>query len=480
MVNNYTGDRLTFGLAERRCKNTTMQMIADDCTTKHLRIGARGLAGNLFHYKIAGAMAELGHSVPEIKQTLDSVKPRVATIGVCFQACTMPGKSGYILDIEPGYAELGLGVHGESGVEKVKVSTCVDLIGKMLVKIMHSFKEESVDASSHKACLLVNNLGAMSQVEMGLITKAAVEALGEQYNLYPVRLYVGTFMTSLDSKGFSLSVFVAKTQEELDFLDAECNSPIWTKSLCVSTYVDNSKSNGVKNGHANGVHSTYSMPQISMKAANLLRKICQRLLDMTDRLDILDGKGFGDGDCGSTLAKMWNRILIDLDKQKELTESLSNEQLIDLLYYLSKVAENEMGGTSGGLYAFGFQSASDAIKTFEGDKKNLVELWCDIADSVLWAVQFLGGAQPGDRSLVDPLDAIAKCIDKARNGHLSDAKGVLHDSAVAAEKAAEATSDMKANVGRAAAARHIDDNTKHPDPGATALAAAWAELVANL
>ena len=206
IVNNYTGDRLNFGLAAEKARSLSSAdgvpievetvVVADDvslCDRPSL-VGARGLAGNILVCKIIGSAAEAGHSLQELKTLGDAVSSNLASIGVGLAHCHVPGRK--VTDdenaIKDGMCELGLGLHNEPGVHRITIEKQERLIEDMLQQVLSSasrkakargdaeeaVNREFVRRGEDQVVLFVNNLGGMSVLEMCAIVNEAVKQLG--------------------------------------------------------------------------------------------------------------------------------------------------------------------------------------------------------------------------------------------------------------------------------------------------------------
>lgn len=195
VINNYTGDRLNFGLAAEKARGRGVEVasvvVADDVSLldRPSLVGPRGLGGNILVCKILGAAAQCGVSLLALKCLGDSVTANLASIGVGLQHCHVPGRSkggeeGGLGDAE---CELGMGLHNEPGVRKIALDSCEGLVREMLGQLLNSraragkgegmfvqFRKDAVD----DVVLFVNNLGGMSQLEMGAILDEILGQLG--------------------------------------------------------------------------------------------------------------------------------------------------------------------------------------------------------------------------------------------------------------------------------------------------------------
>ncbi|MBT8454819.1 MAG: dihydroxyacetone kinase subunit DhaK, partial [Alphaproteobacteria bacterium] len=215
IVKNYTGDRLNFGLAAERARalgrKVEMVVVDDDIALPDLP-QPRGVAGTLFVHKIAGAMAEEGADLATVAQAAKDVIGKVASIGMSLDTCTIPGSSKENR-IGVGKAELGLGIHGEPGVEQVDFSTAMSAMTTVVEKLRGH--------SSGDVIAIVNNLGSTTPLEMSVLTHALTESGLVKHIIGPAPL-----MTSLDMHGFSVSIMDA-TPAEHAALAAPVPMPAW-------------------------------------------------------------------------------------------------------------------------------------------------------------------------------------------------------------------------------------------------------------
>lgn len=202
IVKNYTGDRLNFGLAAEKARKlgyrVELVMVRDDISLPD-NPQPRGVAGTALVHKIAGFAAEQGKNLEEVTAAAQDAIAKVVSIGVAFSNCNIPGEN-HSNRVHNGTCELGMGIHGEPGVETLQFRTGHELVSLMVDKLL-----SVTDKYSPKA-LLVNNLGGFSALEMSLLTREVLRSsLADE-----VELLVGpaTVVSALDMKGFSLSVIL--------------------------------------------------------------------------------------------------------------------------------------------------------------------------------------------------------------------------------------------------------------------------------
>src|SRR5271168_616352 len=227
VVKNYTGDRLNFGLAAEMAHaegiSVEMVIVDDDVALKGTgqATGARGLAGTIFIHKLVGAAAAEGKSLADVAAVGRAAVGSLATMGVSFSAGTSPAVGRPSFELGEHEMELGLGIHGEPGVKRTEVQPANELTETLLTQILRhgEFGEEK------RVAVMVNNLGATTEMELAIVARHAVPFL-EGKGFTVERIYAGTFLSSLDMAGLSLSV-LGVDDERLRRLDAATNAPAW-------------------------------------------------------------------------------------------------------------------------------------------------------------------------------------------------------------------------------------------------------------
>lgn len=205
VINNYTGDRLHFGVAMEKARaanpdlNIMSVVVSDDISliNRPSMVGARGLAGNILVCKVLGAAAERGWGLEKLKRLGDSVVANLASVGVGLDHCHVPGRK--VLEDTDAMdednrplggreCEIGMGLHNEPGVKKVKIESSEALIGD-LVELVLSSKEGGFVRHAGKAdevVLFVNNLGGISLLEMGAVVDETLTQLGMFSAIKPI------------------------------------------------------------------------------------------------------------------------------------------------------------------------------------------------------------------------------------------------------------------------------------------------------
>ena len=221
IVKNYTGDRLNFGLAAEMARaegiNVEMVIVADDVATASMQenAGRRGIAGTVLVHKIAGAAAANGEPLAEVRRIAADAAQSVATMGLSLAPGIVPaiGKPNFILGDKE--IELGLGIHGEPGVKRMPLNRS-DALVDLLVESICALKQPK---PGDRAVLLINNLGSTTGMELAIVARRALHVIHGR-GVVIERSYAGTFMSSLETAGISLSLMPVD-DTRLKLLDAE-------------------------------------------------------------------------------------------------------------------------------------------------------------------------------------------------------------------------------------------------------------------
>ncbi|NXA13688.1 TKFC cyclase, partial [Sapayoa aenigma] len=485
IVKNYTGDRLNFGMALERARSegtdVRMVVVGDDCAfTTPGKAGRRGICGTVLIHKVAGALAEAGASLDEIVEKVTAVSKAMGTLGLSLSPCSIPG-SKPSFRLAEDEMELGLGIHGEAGVRRMKVLPADEAVETMLKHMTDPSNASHLSLSpGSSVVLMVNNLGGLSCLELGIVAGAAVRSLGEcgvswdpiprlwalwndpSWLLDPTesrgirvaRALVGSFMTALEMAGVSLTLMVVD-EELLGLVDAKTTAMAWPNVPAGPATTRRQEVPAPMDVPRKPLDET-STGSAAVWVKRVLERVCRTLLDIQDKLNQLDREA-GDGDCGHTHARAAQAIR-EWMHSRPLPAAPSQ-----LLSSLADLLLEKMGGSSGVLYGL-FLTA--AARTLCG--RSDPTAWADAMDSGIDAMQRYGGAAPGDRTMLDSLWAATKALHSLRVPG-ADPLQVLEAAVQSAEAAAEATKHMEAGAGRASYIR--SSRLEHPDPGAVAAAA---------
>ncbi|MGI6402751.1 MAG: dihydroxyacetone kinase subunit DhaK [Oscillospiraceae bacterium] len=223
IIKNYSGDIMNFQmageLAEMEGIQTDSVVVKDDVAVPDstYSTGRRGIAGTVFVHKIAGAAAEKGMSLQQVKAVAQKTIDNVRSMGMAMTPCILPGvgKAGFSLGEKE--IEIGMGIHGEPGVNREEISSAKELAEKMLNRVL-----EDYDFAGSEVAVMVNGLGGTPLMEL-YIMYHEVEELLIQKGIGIYKSFVGNYMTSLEMAGCSITLL--KLDEELkELLDAPADT----------------------------------------------------------------------------------------------------------------------------------------------------------------------------------------------------------------------------------------------------------------
>src|SRR5436305_12754092 len=232
IVKNYTGDRMNFGLAAEMARSEGIRVatvvVADDVALANVEsnAGRRGIAGTVFVHKIAGAAAAEGKDLPQVAALAQAAAESVGTMGVSLSAGVSPatGQASFTLGEE---VELGLGIHGEPGVKRIPLAPSDELVLRLLNGIMQVL---GIRPGSRVA-VLINNLGSTTNMELAIVGRKTLAVLNER-SVQVERVLTGTFVSSLDMAGISISL-MDLDDDRFRLLDALTNAPGWPRGVGV-------------------------------------------------------------------------------------------------------------------------------------------------------------------------------------------------------------------------------------------------------
>ena len=225
IIKNYTGDVMNFEMAADMAADEDIEVaqviVADDVAVENSTwtTGRRGIAGTIFVHKIAGAKAEQGASLAEVKAVAEKVIANVRSMGMAILPCTVPavGKPGF--ELEDDEVEIGIGIHGEPGTHKEKSSTAAETVDQMLDKIL----AEGIYGKGDEVAVMVNGMGATPLSELYICNLEVSKVLADK-GIVVKKTLVGNYMTSLDMAGFSITLL--KLDDELEaLLNAPADTP---------------------------------------------------------------------------------------------------------------------------------------------------------------------------------------------------------------------------------------------------------------
>ncbi|KAI1639721.1 Dak1 domain-containing protein [Biscogniauxia mediterranea] len=473
-VMNYTGDVLNFGMAVEKAKaaglNVEMVVVADDVGVgreKGGKVGRRGIAGTVLVHKIAGALAAQGATLDQVYKVARLTAENLVSVGASLEHVHVPGRAPTdptaVGSLAPDEVEIGMGIHNEAGSGRAKVEL-PELVKTMLSQLLDKNDPDRafLNVNSNEVVLLVNNLGGVSALELGGITTEVVRQLS-QWGIQPVRILSGTYMTSLNGLGFSISLLnVVNTDiggpSMIQLLDYPCEATGWSAPISKETWEaknTNTREHTTDSGQSikpSGLKIDATTFSTSLTAG--LQALVAAEPDIT-RYDTV----VGDGDCGIGLKRGAEAVLKHLK-----ATTLTGDAIVDVAQIVS-VVETAMDGTSGALFAIFLNSVVHALRSL-GPGEASSQTWAAALKQSCEALSRYTPARPGDRTLVDALYPFVDVLGKT---------GDIKQAAEASRKAAEGTKGMKASLGRAV---YVGGSgfQQVPDPGAWGLASFFLGL----
>lgn len=485
IVKNYSGDMMNFKNAAHLASEDGILVdyvkVDDDIAVKDslYTVGRRGVAGTVFVHKIAGAMAERGSSLEEVKRVANKAIANVKSIGFAFSSCTVPAKGTPTFTLQDNEMEYGVGIHGEPGIKRCNVMSADELASKMVESLC---KELNLGTTKEpdRIALLVNGFGATPLMELYLLN-ASVNRILHKKGITVAHTLVGNYMTSIDMEGASISIL--KLDDELETLyKASCNTPALKldSNTSAAQYYEPFERNKTEEvlSYEMETPSAYSEINGNINLQNMLY-IVDTMSHVIIKNEIpfceLDSHA-GDGDFGMSVAKGFRQL------KKEWKSILATKDLTisSFLDACSLIIMEHCGGASGPIWGSAFRAASRNVL----DKNELtMEDFASMLQAAVAGIQATGersfgrGAVVGDKTLID---ALVPCADAWSSFDKStiDFVEAFTLGAIKAVEGAKKTEEIAARMGRAGTVG--DRSIGYPDAGAYALGVIFTEIANSL
>ena len=478
IIKNYSGDMMNFKNAARLAEEDGISVeyvkVDDDIAVQDslYTVGRRGVAGTVLVHKIAGAAAEQGYSLKQVKAYAENAVLNTRSIGFAFTSCTVPAKGTPTFSIAENEIEYGVGIHGEPGVSRETMMTADELSKRMT----DSLVKELGLSENDEVTVLVNGFGGTPLQELYLFLNSTAKILDE-YKIKIYRSFAGNYMTSIDMSGASLT-FMKMNSELKSLLDAESDSPAFKVNgpvlprnyePFIPAYHSQSENTDQKN-HTKG---SAKVRQEVLTVDNMIF-----IVDTMSECIIKNEVSFceldayaGDGDFGMSVSKGFRQL------RREWNDILE-EKVCDIGEFLdacSLIIMECCGGASGPIWGSAFRAAGKAAK---GKQKLTAEEFAVLLQEAVTGIQKTGeysfgrGAVVGDKTLID---ALVPCADVwTENAGNKTLKELFQLSADAAVNGAKMTEKIVARMGRAGTVgkRSIG----YPDAGAFALGVIFSKI----
>ncbi|MCI2237617.1 dihydroxyacetone kinase family protein [Paenibacillus sp. TRM 82003] len=456
---NYAGDILNFGLAAERLRAegipAELLVVTDDVASEGQGANGqrRGIAGDVVAFKIAGAAAEAGYDFDGVVRAARHANEMTRSMGIAFAGCTLPGETEPLFTVTDGHMGIGLGIHGEPGISEEPIGTPEQIAQLLVSKVLDGKPAGAPEGG--RITVLVNGLGSTKYEELFLLYGPVAAGLREAgYEI--VAPQVGELVTSLDMAGASLTV--TWLDEELERL---WTAPAQAPALSVGPVIETTPA-PVYEVPEDEVADYSGTPepaqQAGQKVAALIEAVRDALKDAEAELGRIDAIA-GDGDHGtgmvngSVAAAQAARAAADAGAGAASTLAAAGGAWAD-----------RAGGTSGVIWGVLLHAFADQLGDQDTPAPQQVAAG---ATASVEAVQRLAGARVGNKTMLDAqapfAEALAERIDAG-----DDLKTAWAAAAQVSTEAAEATKDLRPQIGRA---RPLAERSLgHPDAGAISMA----------
>ena len=504
VIKNYSGDCMNFNNAMADAQDDGIKVDAvyvnDDIAVKDslYTVGRRGVAGTVLVHKCAGAAAEQGKELDEVKRVANKVIDNVRSFGFAFTSCTVPAAGHPTFEIGDDEMEFGVGIHGEPGRYREKIDYSTGTFADDLARrILTDLEEDLGLKAGEDVVLLINGFGGTPLQELYLLNNSVTKAItADGINVH--RTIVGNFMTSIDMAGASISVL--RVDSELKALvDYPVSTPALTWGAAMSEQAEAALEAIKAIGKALGYTPTEPAKKASKKAVAEAEddnatyevegtpvvtetintaafvQIVDKMADVIieNEVPFCEADQMGDGDFGMSIAKGFKQLKADWATRKK-------GDVGEFLVSCSEIIKEYCGGASGPIWGSAFKYAGKAmLGKKEINLTDLAFLFMEANRGVYETGKksFGKGADIGDKTLVDALKPCALALTKAAEEGKALREGI-DLGAKAAHEGAEATKTHVATLGRAGTVG--ERSIGFPDAGAHGLDVIFNELAAYI
>ncbi|MBP3291188.1 MAG: dihydroxyacetone kinase subunit DhaK [Clostridia bacterium] len=504
VIKNYSGDCMNFNNAMADAQDDGIKVDAvyvnDDIAVKDslYTVGRRGVAGTVLVHKCAGAAAEQGKELDEVKRVANKVIDNVRSFGFAFTSCTVPAAGHPTFEIGDDEMEFGVGIHGEPGRYREKIDYSTGTFADDLARrILTDLEEDLGLKAGEDVVLLINGFGGTPLQELYLLNNSVTKAItADGINVH--RTIVGNFMTSIDMAGASISVL--RVDSELKALvDYPVSTPALTWGAAMSEQAEAAleaiKAIGKALGYtpaepakkaskkavaeAEDDNATYEVEGTPVVTETINTAAFVQIVDkmadviIENEVPFCEADQMGDGDFGMSIAKGFRQLKADWATRKK-------GDIGEFLVSCSEIIKEYCGGASGPIWGSAFKYAGKAmLGKKEINLTDLAFLFMEANRGVYETGKksFGKGADIGDKTLVDALKPCALALTKAAEEGKALREGI-DLGAKAAHEGAEATKTHVATLGRAGTVG--ERSIGFPDAGAHGLDVIFNELAAYI
>lgn len=469
LYGNYTGDVLNFTMAaeELAGEGTPVRHVAvtDDIASAPFarREERRGVAGDFFVFKCAGAAADLGEPLEQVEALARLANEKCRSMGVALGACSLPQTGTPNFEIGPEDMEIGMGIHGEPGMRRVPLASADAVVDILMEPILAELELHNGDSIA----VLVNGLGATTQLELFVLFRRVHHIL-EEKGIHIHARWVGEYATSLEMAGASVTIL--KLDDTLTrLLDHPCRTPALTVATEPAPQASAKRSVRRVQVKKTAVKQDHTLLQTAgsitpKRFRSMMANVAAAIREKRDWLSELDGV-IGDGDHGVTMDIGWTAV------SAALSELEANATISETCDVIAQAFLTAVGASSGPLYASAFQSAGAAVSERLNLDGPAMAAWVKgMGDGILSR----GGAKPGDKTMLDAWVPAGEAAVLAA-GEGADENAVLQAATDAARAGRNETATFESRRGRSAklGLRSLG----HIDPGAASAALILAAML---
>jgi dihydroxyacetone kinase len=485
IIKNYSGDIMNFTnaiyLAQEDGITVDYVKVDDDIAVQDslYTIGRRGVAGTVLVHKIAGAMAEQGGDLKEVKAAAQKAVENVRSMGFALNSCTVPAKGTPIFDIGDDEMEFGVGIHGEPGIRREKITTADELAQRIVGSLLEDL--HIGEMPENEIALLINGFGATPLQELFILNNSVCRELLER-QIKINRIFVGDYMTSIDMLGASVSMLLLDSQLK-ELLSRKSDAPAFKIDGPVESVRYEKLTPELKDkrevSYELETNEAYAVIHNDVISLQNIIYIVDKMSEIIIKNEVpfceLDSHA-GDGDFGMSIAKGFRQL------KSEWYEIIDNraQSIGSFLDACSLIIMEYCGGASGPIWGSAFRSAGK----FADKKKELtMEEFAGMLKMSVKGIQDIGehsfgrGAIVGDKTLIDALIPCTEAWEESV-GTGVDFKTAFNNGAIAAVDGAKKTEKIVARMGRAGAVG--ERSLGYPDAGAYALGVIFSEIADSI
>lgn len=467
---NYAGDVMNFGVATDRLRAEGIRaenvIVTDDIASAPAAEleRRRGIAGDFTVFKVMGAAAEAGLDLDDVVRVGRKANDATRTLGTAFAGCKFPGAERPLFSLPEGFMGLGLGIHGEPGLKDLPLPRAEDLGRELVAGVL----AERPEGAGQRVAVILNGLGSTKAEELFVLWRTVAPLL-RHAGLELVGPEVGELVTSLDMAGASLTL--TWLDEELESLWlAPAQTPAYRRGAVVRTAPAAPTASAAPRAAAAAADGVGALPasaesqDYAAQCVAALAAAQRTLHELEAQLAALDSVA-GDGDHGRGMVRG-----VDAAVTAARAATSSGRGAGSVLAAAGDAWADKAGGTSGVLWGAGLRAWGERLG--DSESPDSAALAAGVS-AFAKRIQALGGAEPGDKTLVDALAPFAAELSGAveRGLPLAEAWTTAAD---AAASAARSTAELRPRKGRARPLAEKSVGT--PDPGAVSLAAVFAVL----